>query len=432
MIRMPETALFSHSLTQQSAETCRWLLLAMLISCGLPQSAGFAAELARVELSEAVDSAWQRIEVDPEFRAEGVAVGDFNRDGKLDIAAGDVWYAAPDWKLHEVRPVGKYDGSKWYSNCFVAFAADVNQDGWDDLILIGFPGDPFHWYENPKNQPGHWAKHEIWHSACNESPLFTDITGDGRPEIILGSQPEQQMGYLELPPAERARDKWAFRAISEPGDPNSNGTFKYYHGLGAGDLNQDGRTDVVIPHGWWEQPEKLTAAPWKFHPLQLSKAPGEAPLPASNIQVVDLDLDGDHDLVMSSAHGYGVWWFENIGTSTAPEFAFRLIDESFSQTHALWMGPLRADGQVAFVTGKRYFAHMGPDPGEFDPVVMNWFEAHRTAGKPPQITRHSIPAGADTGVGTQFQVIDLDQDGHLDVVLSNKKGVNVLRQVPAK
>ena len=41
------------------------------------------------------------------FRSEGVAVADVNRDGKMDILVGDVWYEAPDWKMHEIRDVKK-------------------------------------------------------------------------------------------------------------------------------------------------------------------------------------------------------------------------------------------------------------------------------------------------------------------------------------
>ena len=91
-------------------------------------------------------------------------------------------------------------------------------------------------------------------SICNESPEFEDLDGDGLPELIFGSQPESQMGYVSLPGSKLTSGKWPFRAISRKGDPMKNGTFKYYHGLGIGDINRDGRADVVIPHGWGEAP----------------------------------------------------------------------------------------------------------------------------------------------------------------------------------
>jgi hypothetical protein len=397
-----------------------------------------AALLAVIPMVTLADEPkWERIKIDDKLRAEGVAAADINKDGKLDVAAGDVWYEAPDWKMHRFRqpltqahqPTEAYDGSKGYSNCFASFARDLNGDGWDDLIVVGYPGDPFYWYENPQNKSdGDWKQYEIWHSACNETVLFTDITGDGQPELILGSQPERQMGYLTVPAVEACQKKWVFTPISEAGEPNQNGTFKYYHGLGTGDVNSDGRTDVIIPHGWWEGPAKPTKDLWTFHPFALSKENKGNPLPASNIHVLDLDLDGDNDLIMSSAHAFGIWWFENPGANSSDPFKYHLIDEAFSQTHALAMVDLLGNGKPALVTGKRYFAHMGSDPGEFDPVVMYWFEIERSKGQPPKFTKHEIEAGRDTGVGTQFEMIDFNKDGTLDLVLSNKKGVNVILQ----
>ncbi len=382
------------------------------------------------------EAQFERIKLDDTFRAEGVAVGDFNKDGQLDVAAGDVWYAAPSWKISRIRqplsqqgkPTDAYDGSKGYSNCFASWSYDINRDGWDDLIVIGYPGDPCYWYENPQNEPGDWKQNEIWHSACNETVLFTDLTGDGQPELILGSQPERQMGYLTVPTVEKCHEKWVFTPISEPGDPNENGTFKYYHGLGTGDVNSDGRLDLIIPHGWWESPEKRDAGLWAFHPLPLSKNNEGVPVHASNIYTMDLDLDGDNDLLLSSAHAFGVWWFENLGPASDQPFKYHLIDESFSQTHALALVDFTGKNQPALVTGKRYFAHMGGDPGEFQPVVMYWYDIERTKGQPPQFVKHEIESGKDTGVGTQFTVVDFNKDGLLDVVLSNKKGVNVLLQ----
>ncbi|MFH1417982.1 MAG: VCBS repeat-containing protein [Planctomycetota bacterium] len=204
---------------------------------------------------------WERAKIDDVFRSEGVAVADVNHDGKRDVLAGDVWYEAPDWKMHAIRPVGEYVAGKGYSNSFANFACDVNGDGWDDFIVIGFPGAPFHWYENPKNEPGHWKEHLIWHSACNETPDFEDINGDGHKDIV---------------------------------------------------------------------------------------------------------------------------------------------------------------------TGKRFFAHNGRDPGGKDPAVMYWYEVRRQKGSPPTFIPHEITAGRDTGVGTQFVVTDIDGNGRRDIVLSNKKGVNIL------
>ena len=371
---------------------------------------------------------WQRQQLDAAFRSEGSAAADVNKDGKMDVIAGDVWYEAPDWKMHEVRKPGKFVAGVGYSDSFCNFAYDINQDGWTDFIYVSFPGKEFYWYENPKNESGHWKEHLIWHSICNESPQFADLTGDGKPELIFGSQPEQQMGYLEIPSPDLADKKWTFTPISKPGDPMKNGTFKYFHGLGVGDFNYDGRQDVLIPNGWWEAPETLGESLWEFHPFTLSVNGSEPSEKMADLHVEDLDMDGDMDIIGSSAHAFGVWWFENLTGGDEPKFKAHLIDKSYSQTHAMHFIDMNGDGQRDMVTGKRFFAHNGKDPGGKEPVVMYWYEIKRNKNAAPEIIPHKIEAGNDTGVGTQFSMADMNGDGRPDIVLSNKKGVNVLIQ----
>jgi hypothetical protein len=351
----------------------------------------------------------------------------------MDVINGSAWYEAPNWTMHPLREVKDYkDGAAGYSNSFANWAYDLNGDGWTDLICIDFPGTPCYWFENPQGKEGDWPKHEIWHSAANESPQFKDVTGDGKPELIMGSETEKIVGYLEIPTGDKVYEKWTFTEISPRGFPHS--TPRYYHGLGTGDVNRDGLEDVVIPHGWFENPgkEKHGTGPWKFHEAHLTVDGNPGFLPAADIYVDDLDLDGDSDIMMSSAHQIGVWWFENVGSNAEPKFKYHLISEEVTQTHALHYVDINGDGTKDLVTGKRWWAH-GPKgdarPNE-TPVVI-WFEIQRTKGMPPKFTPHVIPESAETGIGTQFQVTDFNGDGAPDIVLSNKKGTNVLLQQPA-
>ncbi|MHC4352153.1 MAG: FG-GAP-like repeat-containing protein, partial [Planctomycetota bacterium] len=347
------------------------------------------------------------------FRAEGVATGDVNHDGKLDILSGDVWYAGPDFKkMHEVRNVGTYDGTKGYSNCFANFAQDVNGDGWIDSIVIGLPDGPCLWYENPKNKPGHWAERTVVGSACNETPIFVNLLGKRKPSVLVFAvRPKGQMAWFGIP--DDLEGLWDMHLIAA--GPDAPGTKKYSHGLGAGEINGDGRCDVLVKEGWWQAPRKRTRANWKFHPANLGED-------CANMLVYDVDGDGDSDVISSSAHRYGIWWFEQDGS----DFKQHLISKKYSQPHAIILADMNRDGIMDLVTGKRHLAHQGKDPGGKDPAMLYWFELRRPETGKPEFVLHEIDD--DSGVGTQFEVVDMNGDDRLDIVTSNKKGVRVFLQ----
>ncbi|MFN8857206.1 MAG: FG-GAP repeat domain-containing protein [Planctomycetaceae bacterium] len=402
----------------------------------------FLLGLAALSNLHAEELTWKRLKIDDRFRSEGVSVADVNKDGKNDIIHGLGWYEAPQWTYHEIRENKDYgDGSGSYSNSFADFAHDLNGDGWTDVICIDFPGTPCYWFENPKGAAGPWKQHEIWHSAANETPLFTDVTGDGKPDLVFSSETEGLVGYLEIPAGEAVTRKWNFVAVNTdkrdpvpqgtPPDKFPTGTFRYYHGLGAGDVNRDGRVDILIPHGWWEAPprEQLGKGVWKWHPLNLTPDGKPGYLPASDMYTEDLDLDGDADILMSAAHNVGIWWFENLG-GAEPEFKYHLISEQVTQTHALHVVDLDGDGDGELDTGKRWWAHgpKGDVRPDADPVVI-WFDITRQKEQAPKFTPHVIPESSGSGVGTQFTIADLDGNKTPDIILSNKKGVNVLLQM---
>lgn len=345
-----------------------------------------------------------------EFVSEGVAVADINRDGLMDIIAGSFWFEAPDWKRHELSDPQFFEYDKDYSNAFLHFVLDVNQDGWVDIIRIGFPGEEVVWYENPKNEPGHWKEHVIHNNFGNETPVFVDMNGDGRPDLVGNDPEKEEVIWLEAP--QKGDLHWNKHVISKkPGLA----TDRFTHGIGVGDIDADGSKEILISKGWWKQSK---SGHWGFHEADLGED-------CAQMHVYDVNNDGRMDVISSSAHTYGIWWHEQVrAVDGSVHWVKHVIDSTFSQSHALAVSDIRGNGNVDLITGKRFFAHNGQDPGALEPAVLYWYE-YIPEG-PPYWKAHKIDD--DSGVGLQVVVEDVNGNGLSDIVVSNKKGVFFFEQ----
>jgi HEAT repeat protein len=365
---------------------------------------------------------FRKIQISDQFYAEGAYYADFNRDGKLDVVAGPFWFEGPDFKAkHEIRTPATFS-PKDYSDNFLTYTADFNGDGWPDVFYVPFPGKEGYWYENPgTNNAGHWSQHLAYAMIGNESPIWCDVTGDGQPDLILNN--EGFLGYATFDVA-KPNEPWTFHAVSPPDKRFQ----RFTHGIGAGDINGDGRKDLVEATGWWEQPANLRVSePWKFHPSTFAEA-------AAQILVTDVDGDGLVDVITAwHCHLYGLVWYRQTreadgkitwkrNTILQPKPDLKVDELRFSEPHALDLVDMNGDGLKDFVTGKRFWAH-GPagDVEPNAPAVLYWFESQRQAGGKATFVPHLIDD--DSGVGTQVTTVDLNGDGRPDVIVANKKGI---------
>ena len=141
------------------------------------------------------------------------------------------------------------------------------------------------------------------------------------------------------------------------------------------------------------------------------------------MHVLDVNGDGRNDVVTAAGHDFGVFWFEQ---GPDGRWTRRAIDTTWSQGHASTLADLNADGRLDLITGKRYMAHNGGDPGEREPLGVYWYEHRRQPTGGVEWIRHVAEYGGRIGGGMQIPVVDIDGDGDLDLICAGKSGLFLL------
>lgn len=371
--------------------------------------------------------------------SETAAVADINRDGQPDIISGEHWYAAPAWTRHQFRTL---DYTSGYIDDFSDLPLDVDNDGFPDIVSVSWFAKKIAWWKNPgapggaragatagatarksastttaADEAASWIETPIDSGFPVEFAFLVDLDNDGQARELL-----PQAGAESAPLAwyEVVRGAWVKHVVS----PRSHG-----HGIGAGDVNGDGRTDILTPLGWLEAPSDPRAAgAWTHHAAWQEKAH------LGFLHVLDVNGDGRRDVLTTNAHDYGLFWLEQQADAT---WTRHVVDDAWSQGHASTLVDLNGDDRLDLVTGKRFMAHNGKDPGEREPLGVYWYESRRAPqGGGVEWIRHLVDYGGRLGGGMQIPIVDLDGDGDLDLVCAGKSGLflveNLSKQPAAK
>jgi hypothetical protein len=373
--------------------------------------------------TNAAEPTWKKHTINAQSEFEAAGVFDVDNDGKLDIVCGDTWYQAPDWKPYHVRDVSR-QGT--YFNCFATLPLDVNGDGHVDYITCSYFGKNVGWVENPARFGAPWAYHEVDTPGNIEAAWMVDLSGDGTPDVLPNTV--NVVVWYEVAPKSEGK---GFELRK-----HDHGAAAAGHGVGSGDVNGDGRIDLLTPKGWFEAPASPARNSWTWHP--------EWQLGAAGIQILARDVDGDglSDVIFGMGHDYGLFWLrQSKGQGGGRVWTKQPIDPSLAQVHALIWADIDGDGKAdELVTGKRVYAHE-VEPGATDGSVIAWydfdngskswarhviFEGEPAKNAPEKAADRralkDFPPGT-AGTGLQLTAIDIDGDGDYDLVCPGKSGL---------
>ena len=239
---------------------------------------------------------------------------DIDGDGDLDVlGAADPGNTIAWWENTN------RDGSSWtertisttFNRAFSVYAADIDRDGDMDVLGAAITDNDISWWENTNGDGTSWTKHTVDGSFGGARSVYAaDINNDGFMDILGAAYVADDIVWWENDGSPRDDvggdgNSWTERPV----DTN----FDYPHSIYASDIDGDGDLDIMSTAwtgkelAWWENTDVVGTA-WTKHSVGTGWF-------GANVYSDDIDNDGDNDLVAATTIASGtVSWWENDGS----------------------------------------------------------------------------------------------------------------------
>lgn len=340
------------------------------------------------------ESQWTRHVIAENFHTFTAVAADFTGDGLPDVIANG---GPGDQDVLFVAPDWKQVVLNRGIKGIHAAVLDVDRDGHADYVCARYSPGMIYWLRRPKNPHGPWSFHVLDEASQGgldgvHGLLTGDVNRDGKPDLIANSGGSGGGFPNSLAWFEGPKLQ---RHIFAKGDaPDAT------HYLAIGDLNRDGRPDIATGSkfghwfAWWEA-RRNPREVWRKHEL-----PGRHE-GATNVLIADWNQDGHMDVLGSRGHGKGLVLFEG------PSWRVHEIGADLAGPHSLATGDLNGDGALDIVTCAK------------DSKVVVWF---RNDGR-GNFSRHEIATGQ---AGYDLRLVDMNGDRRLDILLAGQDSRNVV------